>query len=112
MSVKVKLFGRNVMVRQVKKDIGRLHLPDSVKTSANAPLFDLVVSNVGDGVTRLKVGDKVMGHFPESCARYDPETGEVCMLVQEDMVSGVIVDELQMGGSTVTLVDYAEKEGE
>lgn len=104
--MRVKLFDKNVMVVQVKKDTIKLHLPSDV-SSKDSPIYDLVVSNVGDGVTRVKVGDKVMGHFPPQCAVYDPETCGPAMLVQESMILGVF-KEWSRGGSCGTTRSFDE----
>ena len=97
---KIKLFGKNVMLRMEEKESAgpKIHLPDSArKNEDNATLFDIIVIGVGDEVTKVVVGDVVMSHLP-SYKSLDPSTGEKVVMVQEDMIQGVVVEEVLTEG--------------
>lgn len=90
----ITLFGKNVMIEQVKKDsIVQLHLPENMKDETKHAMFDLVVTAVGDEVTRVAAGDIVMAHCPPSCAQVNPATGKVVIVIQESMIQGVLSDD-------------------
>ncbi len=87
----IRLFGKNVMLKQVKKSVVRLHLPEGVE-EGNQALFDIIVIGVGEDVTRVEAGDKVIARIPPSCGLVNPADGTLAVIVQEDMIQGVIVD--------------------
>ena len=89
---KVVLFGNNVMLElRPNKEVGLLHLPDDV-SSNNSQLFDIVVIGVGEEVTQVKVGDIVMANMSPHFVCTNPATGKSCIVIQEGMVQGVLVD--------------------
>lgn len=85
----VKLFGKNVMLRQEKKSVVQLHLPAGAE-EGNRELFDIVVVGIGDDVTRVSVGDCVIARIPPSCGLMNPADGTLVAIIQEDMIQGVV----------------------
>lgn len=86
----VRLFGDNVMLEQRAKDTGGLILPDDAQKE-NQALFDIVVIGVGDEVKRVVVGDEVVATMPQSCAKLNPATGKICIIIPEAMIQGVLI---------------------
>jgi len=108
----VRLFGKNVMLRQEKKAVVQLHLPAGAERE-NQDLFDTIVAGVGDEVTKVKVGDLVVARVPTSCGIINPADGKLAAIIQEDMIQGVIEETLYDGlEECVPLMDEeASEEG-